>query len=120
MSILICIGLLFIGALGDVKNRTVSIFIPIIGMLAGFILFCIDENRQGRVAGFIFGAIILMISVAIKDFGSGDGFMVLVLGFLRGIGVCVETLLIAFLALYANPFWNYAINQLMLRSDYGY
>lgn len=97
MSKIICMCLLVIGTINDIKNRTIPVWLPIIGMLAGIVLLIISENRVELIYGGIFGLIMLLLSVVIKDFGTGDGFIILSIGLLRGVSICVESLFIALL-----------------------
>lgn len=97
MSKFICVCLLVIAAINDIKTKTIPVWIPIVGMLAGMALLIFSENRSELMYGGIIGLIMLFLSLAIKDFGTGDGLMILSLGLLRGVSVCVESLFIALL-----------------------
>lgn len=96
MTIILCSLLLLVGALSDLKSKTISIIIPMAGSISGVLLLFLSGNKESLVIGAVFGMIIFLISVVVKDFGIGDGLMIFVLGILRGINICMESILIAF------------------------
>ena len=96
MSTIICIALLLIGAIDDLKTKTISMWIPAIGIMSGIILFFFAENKQEIIGGCILGIIMFVISYVVKDFGTGDGAMILMTGLLKGMNICLESLIISF------------------------
>lgn len=114
MSKIICLCLLVIATINDIKTRTIPVWIPILGMLAGITLLIFTENRSELIYGGIFGFIMLLLSVAIKDFGTGDGLVILNLGLLRGVSICVESL---FIALLLATIWGLIIILIKRRTE---
>lgn len=96
MSTLICIVLLLIGAIDDLKTKTISIWIPVSGIIAGIVLFFFAENREDIIGGCVLGLFMLGTSFVVKDFGMGDGVMILMTGVLKGMNICLESLMISF------------------------
>lgn len=96
MSTLICIGLLIVGAIEDLKSKTISAWLPLAGIISGIILFFFTDNKQDIIGGCVLGIIMLGLSFIIKDFGVGDGAMILMTGLLKGINICLESLIISF------------------------
>lgn len=96
MSTIICIALLLIGAIDDLKTKTIPMWIPAIGIVSGIALFFFAENKQDIMGGCVLGIIMLGISFAVKDFGTGDGAMILMTGLLKGMNICLESLIISF------------------------
>lgn len=96
MGICINLILLIVGTMSDIRSKTISIWLPIIGIVASILLMFSSKDIKSQVWGILFG--LLMISVAFisnSRFGLGDGMMILVNGALNGIFFVIESLFIA-------------------------
>lgn len=102
MTVIICIGILAIGAISDIKTKTIPMWLPVIGIIAGMGHVFLVENKWEFIYGGLFGIALFLLSVVLKDFGAGDGLMIMAIGLLRGLSICIEGYLISLFVLLMN------------------
>lgn len=99
MRFVVCFLLLFVAAISDIKLKTISIFIPISGVIAGIVFTILEGLSFNYVAGLLLGLMMILLSLCLKSgFGMGDAMMLLVIGILRGASICIEVLTLSCLS----------------------
>lgn len=93
---LICILLLVVASASDLKTKTISVVIPLVGIIFSIMFIFMSVEKKIYIWGILFGLFMILISFLVKDkIGMGDGLMIMTVGGLQGIYFCMESVLIA-------------------------
>jgi len=95
METIVTIGIFVLASVSDIRSKDIALCIPLIGIVIGVTFMIFNGAKADNINGIIIGVGIMLVSLLVKDFGMGDGFMALALGILQGAVICMETLIIA-------------------------
>lgn len=96
MRVVVCIVMLLLASINDIRTKTIPIWLPMAGIVCGIILMFFSENKIEYVYGFIFGILMVLLSLLLKNYlGIGDSFMIMSLGLLCGLKACLEVVFVA-------------------------